>query len=264
MDFDYFYGRSAEGYQFIMLPTVLIEDECFEDLSIEAKVLYSIYLSRVSLSHKNGWIDKNNRVFIICTIEEIMEKLHCCKQKALDTNSELEKIGLIEKRRQGQGKPNLIYVKNFMSVFKNIPPKSRSLKCRNPEVYKTDFKNPEKQTSRSLKNRPQEVYKTGCNYIENKKIDKSYIEMSHNGKMRGTFQNVILSDEQIELLEEKIPNLDVYIESLSSYIQNTGKKYKDHASTIMSWYTKDKRDGKVDSEKKYTGHPSEYESKWNL
>ena len=45
MDFDYFYGRDAESFRFIRLPIVLIEDEKFKDLSIDAKVLYSMYLS---------------------------------------------------------------------------------------------------------------------------------------------------------------------------------------------------------------------------
>ena len=57
MDFDYFYGRDAESFRFIRLPIVLIEDETFKSLSIDAKVLYSMYLSRSTLSYKNNWVD---------------------------------------------------------------------------------------------------------------------------------------------------------------------------------------------------------------
>ncbi len=88
--------------------------------SADAKILYGFLLDRVSVSLKNGWKDEQNRVFIICTIEEIMEKLGCGNKKAIQLLSELEeKIGLIEKKRQGQGKPNLIYVKNFIRTVDN-------------------------------------------------------------------------------------------------------------------------------------------------
>lgn len=56
MDFDYFYRRDAESFRFIRLPIVLIEDEKFKGLSMYAKVLYSMYLSRSTLSYKNNWI----------------------------------------------------------------------------------------------------------------------------------------------------------------------------------------------------------------
>jgi hypothetical protein len=101
------------------------------------------------------------------------------------------------------------------------------------------------------------------NYIENNKIDKSYIDFNLEGK-KGIFQNVTLSDEEESILEENIPNLNDYIERLSAYMQSTGKDYKDHASTIMSWYLKDKKEGKPMDKKSYTGDPSDYESEWNL
>lgn len=68
MDFDYFYGRDTESFRFIRLPSVLLEDELFQDLSIDAKVLYSLYLSRSTLSYKNEWTDKRGRVYIIFTV----------------------------------------------------------------------------------------------------------------------------------------------------------------------------------------------------
>ena len=46
-----------------------------------------------------------------------MESLACGNKKAVGLLRELEeKAGLIERRRQGLGKPNLIYVKNFSEV----------------------------------------------------------------------------------------------------------------------------------------------------
>ena len=81
------------------------------------KVLYGLMLDRMSLSLKNKWFDEQNRAYIIFTIEDVMELLNCKSQKAVKIMKELdaeEGIGLIEKIRQGFGKPNIIYVKNFM------------------------------------------------------------------------------------------------------------------------------------------------------
>lgn len=75
MDFDYFYRRDAESFRFIRLPIVLIEDEKFKGLSIDAKVLYSMYLSRSTLSYKNNWIDESGRVYIYFTVEETARQL---------------------------------------------------------------------------------------------------------------------------------------------------------------------------------------------
>ena len=73
--FDYFYGAQAEQFAFYRVPKVLFTNDRFKYLSAEAKTLYGILLDRVPLSAKNGWIDEQGRVYIICTIEEIMEKL---------------------------------------------------------------------------------------------------------------------------------------------------------------------------------------------
>ncbi|NLJ88071.1 MAG: replication initiator protein A, partial [Epulopiscium sp.] len=76
MDFDYFYRRDGERYSFYMLPKVLVTDDRFKNLSSDAKVLYSCLLDRNTLSNKNGWIDEEERVYIIFTINEIMECLN--------------------------------------------------------------------------------------------------------------------------------------------------------------------------------------------
>ena len=114
-----------------------------------------------------------------------------------------------------------------------------------------------------VKKKSLDLSKRQPNYIENNKIDNSYIDFSENHKKR-TFLNVIISDEEERKLEDMIPDLNDYIERLSAYMQSTGKIYKDHASTIMSWYLKDKKEGKLKGEKAYTGDPSDYESEWNL
>ena len=118
MQFDYFYGSQAEQFSFYRIPKVLFTDPQFKPLSTDAKVLYGILLDRMSLSLKNQWLDAQNKVYIIFTVEEIMDALNCANQKATRLMVELEKqAGLIERKRQGLGRPNLIYVKNFAATI---------------------------------------------------------------------------------------------------------------------------------------------------
>jgi len=114
--YDYFYGIQAEQFSFYRIPKLLFTHPVFKGMSTEAKNLYGILLDRMNLSAKNNCIDEEGRVYIIFTVDEIMEALGCAEQKAIKLLSELDtKAGLIERKRQGLGKPNLIYVKNFIS-----------------------------------------------------------------------------------------------------------------------------------------------------
>lgn len=124
---EYFYGAQSSTYSFIRVPTVLFTDDQYKYVSAEAKVLYGLLLARMDLSAKNGWLDDQGRVYIICTLSEIMEKLNCADNKATKLMNELEdKCGLIERKRQGLGKPNLIYVKNFLSVDNAVESRFKS------------------------------------------------------------------------------------------------------------------------------------------
>lgn len=113
--YDYFYGQQAELFSFYRVPKVLFTDEKFSNISSDAKLLYGIMLDRMNLSAKNGWVDELGRVYIIFTIEEVKGALGCAEKKAVKLLHELEnKCGLIERKRIGLGKPNYIYVKNFV------------------------------------------------------------------------------------------------------------------------------------------------------
>lgn len=117
IQFDYFRGIEAEQYSFYRVPKVLFTADCFKSLSCEAKVLYGLMLDRMNLSVRNRWFDDEDRVYIIFTVEEIMDLMCCKTQKAVKLMKELDTengIGLIEKKRPGLGRPNVIYVKNFM------------------------------------------------------------------------------------------------------------------------------------------------------
>lgn len=111
---DYFYGDEAEQYTFYRIPKVLFTDPAYRRISSDAIILYGLMLDRMGLSVRNGWLDDCNRVFIYFTLEDALEYLCCGHTKAVSLFGELDKSGLIERKKQGQGKPTKIYVKNFV------------------------------------------------------------------------------------------------------------------------------------------------------
>ena len=117
--FDYYYGKEAEQFSFYRIPRMLIKDKRFSGLSSDAKILYGLMLDRMALSIRNEWQDEDDRTYIIYTIEQIMEDLNCGKNKAIRVIAELDSddgIGLVERVRRGLGKPDIIYVKNFVGI----------------------------------------------------------------------------------------------------------------------------------------------------
>ena len=112
---NYFYGPQAEQFAFYRIPKALFTDPAFRSISTDAKVLYGLLLDRMSLSARNNWLDDAGRVYIIFTVEEVMDALCCADNKATRLLRELEGVELIERKRRGLGKPSLIYVKNFIS-----------------------------------------------------------------------------------------------------------------------------------------------------
>lgn len=114
MGFDYFYEDQSQQNSFYRIPKVLFTDKRFHGISTEGKVLYGLLLDRVSLSRENGWIDAEGRVYIIFTLTSIRQAMDCAEKSAIKYLSELEEFGLIERIKQGLGKPAIIYVKNFI------------------------------------------------------------------------------------------------------------------------------------------------------
>ena len=171
IQFDYYRGMEAEQYSFYRVPKILFTAECFKELSCEAKVLYGLLLDRMSLSMKNHWLDEEERVYIIFTVEEIAELLNCGTQKAVKLLKELDSekgIGLIEKKRLGLGRPNVIYVKNFL-VQKNDE--------ENGDM--SDLQNCENHNSGVVKTTIQECPKSQSNNTDINKTENNETESSN-------------------------------------------------------------------------------------
>ena len=162
INFDYYYGIEAEQFAFYRVPRLLIKDERFKGLSSDAKLLYGLMLDRMSLSMKNGWLDEENRAYIIYTVEAIMEDLGCAKATCVKIMKELDSekgIGLIEKKRRGLGKPDIIYVKNFSTLQVAESRENEENTSDYAEVQNLNFKKSNACTSRGSEIEPTEVQK---------------------------------------------------------------------------------------------------------
>lgn len=202
MTFNYFYGTEADQFSFYRIPKALFTDSYFKDLSSDAKILYGLMLDRMSLSIKNQWFDDKNRAYIYFSIEDIMELLNCGRNKAIKSMRELDDetgIGLIEKRRQGFGKVNVIYVKTFM-------PEKTDEKKFDEELQK--FK---KQTS-----------------VENEEPAEVYILNSNNTNLSDTEMNDNKSN-QIVSADENRSDGDNRSEDYQAY-ENLVKETIDYES----------------------------------
>jgi len=199
--FDYYYGNESEQFIFYRIPKVLFTDNRFKKLSTEAKVLYGLMLDRMGLSIKNQWCDDDNRVYIIYTQEESMEHLNYGNEKIIKLYKELDEIGLIERKRQGQGRPTWIYVKNFIST---------NTVTKNQDIGKSDIKTSEKQMSRSRKIGCADIGKTDTSNTDINKTDFNYTDINHINQSE--------SETQTDKVD-KLDKMDTYREIVKENIE---------------------------------------------
>ena len=228
----YFYGREADQYSFYRIPKLLFTEEYFKKISVEAKVLYGLMLDRMSLSMKNQWFDTEGRAYIYYSLEDIMDALGCSNKKAISIMKELDMdagIGLIEKKRQGQGKPTMIYLKQFMiqdaqkcnnyisgeksaiSEVKNL----HVLKCKNVMSRSEEITHPEVKKLHTNKNN-----------INNTELsnNESNLILSGDDRMRyemDAYSELISENIELDILRERHPYDQDLLEGIFDLILET-------------------------------------------
>ncbi len=115
MEFGKIYFPCSDVFvpSFFRLPRQLLVWHDFDSLSIEAKLLYTLLLDRLTLSVSNGWFDDRRQIYVYYTLAEAQSMLGCSRPTIVKAFAELDiekGIGLIERRHQGLGKPDRIYV----------------------------------------------------------------------------------------------------------------------------------------------------------
>ena len=212
----YFYGREADQYSFYRIPKLLFTEEYFKKISVEAKVLYGLMLDRMSLSMKNQWFDTEGRAYIYYSLEDIMDAMGCSNKKAISIMKELDiesGIGLIEKKRQGQGKPTMIYLKQFMiqdaqkcnnyisgeksaiSEVKNL----HVLKCKNAMSRSEEITHPEVKKLHTNKN--------NINNTELSNTESNHIISGNDGMGFDVeaYTEIIKENIELDILLERYP-----------------------------------------------------------
>ena len=261
MEFDYFYGpEDAEQYQFYRIPKLLITSDQFKDVSVEAKLLYGLMLDRLSLSIKNGWFDALNRAYIIYTIEDVSEDMHCGSQKAVKLVAELEKkAGLIKKKRQGLGKPSLIYVLKFSTVSPQNSSESQFLNCENHNsgmmnITTQEFR--ESQTNKNNHNKT-EINKTNPIFLIWTCISSSKYGKKNCPESKGIPEEVLMSafvesfriitDDRKDVLEEFLTRTEEALNSTGTRQEiERVKKELDHLETKQKKLLDLHLDSKID------------------
>lgn len=226
IEFKYFYGTEADAYTFYRIPKVLIVDDRFKHLTNDAKILYGLMLDRMSLSVKNGWFDVNKRVYIFYSMEEVMVDLNCSKNKALKSLAELDTdagIGLIERVKQGQGKPTIIYVKNFLLNAKSCPdfPKrevKKSLKGNSALSQKGSLEVAKKDTSNT------NINNTELNNTESYPILSGYRRKPTGNDMMddvNTYAELVRDNLELDILIQREPLEKDMLEEIYELILET-------------------------------------------
>ncbi len=193
MQFNYYYGGQAEMFSFFRVPRILFTAPEFKGLSNDAKLLYGLMLDRMSLSAANGWFDNQGRVYIYFTMNEVQEVLNCGHDKAIRLLAELDTkkgIGLIERVKQGQGRPTIIYVKQFVDA-------------KLPDLPKQSLQNPVYPRSAKIESIFTDFEKPETNYTDINYTNISYTDLSINPEPE-TVEEI---EERIELdiLKEQYP-----------------------------------------------------------
>ena len=193
--FKFFYAKEAEQYLFYRIPQMLFTEEKFRLMSCEAKVLYGLLLDRVGLSRRNGWADDEGRLYIYFTQDEASEKLNVGKNKIIKIYLELEQVGLIQRKKQGFGKPTKIYVMNFAGSDDEILENEEGnedvddkdicemsgLPQNKPQDFpETNVRTSSKQTSGLPQNKPQDFPKTNPNHTNINHNNKNHTDYQSN------------------------------------------------------------------------------------
>ena len=135
MEFIPYKSNETLENKFYQIPQELFVNSLYKDkLNSDSKILYAFLIDRLSLSQKNNWRDSENNVYLIFTRQEVQDKLGLSEKTVIKAFKQLSEVKLIADKRQGLGKPNLIYVGKIK--HEEIP-EQENLQLQNCKNYRS-------------------------------------------------------------------------------------------------------------------------------
>ena len=197
------------------------------DLSHTAKLLYTLLLDRATLSQKNNWIDAQGRIYVLYPLSSLAKDLGCSISSITRSFTELENAQLVERIRSRFSKPSHILLKVPHTVQNCAVTVCTSAQADCAEVTSMIAQKctPSQRNKNNLK--------------------ESHLIRANNARLSlGEYQNVFLTEMEYKRLKADFAGLDGLIEQLSAYMQSTGRKYADHATTLRIWAKRQKSEQK--------------------
>ena len=232
---EYYTVNEMYGEKFYQIPKVLFTNPLYkEGLSSLEKLAFGLLKDRFSLSKKNGWFDEHGQIYFVFTQENLMEIFDCSKQTASNVKKNLIKVGLLEVKKRGQGKTDLLYLKKPIVTESDIYKIDKAESVGAVEESKN-------QTSRSTKNRPLEVPKIDANDTDLKDIDfKDTKNLSiHNEEIESLLAKHFKNELTIDWIDGFYKIFDLYAYKLTTAayqrIMVRVKKYKNQVEDIESY-----------------------------
>ena len=197
------------------------------DLSHTAKLLYTLLLDRATLSQKNNWIDAQGRIYVLYPLSSLAKDLGCSISSITRSFTELENAQLVERIRSRFSKPSHILLKVPHTVQNCAVTVCTSAQADCAEVT----------SMIAQKCTPNQRNKNNLN-------DNHLIKSNNACLSLREYRNVFLTEKEYKRLKADFAGLDSLIEQLSAYMQSTGRKYADHATTLRIWAKRQKSEQK--------------------
>lgn len=267
LELNYINSYSANQYAFLPFPYMLIDHPAYKELGAAEKILYTLMLNRLSLSGRNSdkFTDKKGRLYIIYTVQNVCHDMNCSKPTAVKYLENLTLIGLIERVRQGQGKPAITYVKDFASIQTAYRQDANTTQPPDDSTITVDEQESNFFTPRSKVALPQEVKQLYPSDLDSSSLNNSNLSIKTIIEL-GKRKNITLTPTELEGLKEDYGNrLDGLLDDCSDrifarssesgqiknyyrYIQTIAKtlKYKTEAEILD-----DKEKAKMREDKKH-------------
>lgn len=251
------YYTLKEEYRerFYQLPKVFFTNSIYQKLSNDAKIAYAILRDRLDLSIKNHWVDNNNAIYFIYTNENLENILNVSKPKVIKIKKELEKVDLLEQKRLGLNKPNMLYLmkpivtdSDIYQIQNEERPNETS---QDKEVKDFNFQKSKPLTSRNKKNSLQEVNKINSNDTDysdtdikdtDNNMNNMYTNNSNQSSISDSKNNFDKDSHEKDMILNKYPNqiqsilktlnskdcklaIDIILKAKSNIIKEYGKEF---------------------------------------